>query len=119
MRSSPRLAPCGDVLTCSSSPGASALCRILLVQRDVELQDVDGRFAEEPEPAPVRVVGDGLANQIDGDAAGRGDPVDLQIRVGDRDVRVEAATAGGDGVGGHRGVGRCAAADRYDLADAV
>ena len=34
-------------------------------------------------------------------------------------MRVQAAAAGGDGVGGHRRVGRGGAADRHDLADRV
>ena len=76
-------------------------------------------LTEESEPASVGVVRDGLPDLVGADAARLGDPVDLQIGIGDRDVRVEAAAAGGDGVGGHLRVGRRAAADRHDLADAV
>src|SRR3954469_2836081 len=119
MRSSPRLAPCGGVLTCSSSTGVSALCRILLVQFQVECQHVDRGLPEEAEPASVGVVGDGLSDQVRGGAAGVGDAADLYIGVGDGDVRVETAAAGGDGVGGHCGLGGRAAADGNDLADAV
>src|SRR4051794_6068561 len=105
MRSSPRLAPGGDVLTCSSSTGASALCRILLVQFKVELQHVDRWLADEAEPAPVGVVGDCLPDEVRGCAAGVCDAADLHVGVGDGDVRVETAAAGGDGIGGYRRLG--------------
>src|SRR3954454_4114244 len=98
MRSSPRLAPCGDVLTCSSSTGASALCRILLVQFQVELQHVDRRLADEAEPTSVGVVGDGLPDQLRGCSAGLCDAADLHVGIGNGDVGVKTAAAGGDGV---------------------
>ena len=75
------------------------------VQRQVELQHVHPGLTQEAQGAALGVLGDQPANVVDVQPARRGDPAGLQFGVLRRDVRVQAATAGGDGVGGHRGVG--------------
>ena len=80
-------------------PNGSALRRILLVEGDVELQHVDPGLADEAEPrGRPGWSATSLHDLVRADAAGLGHPVHLQIGVGRRDVRIQSAAAGGDGV---------------------
>ncbi len=89
------------------------------VEGEVELQDVDAGFADEAEQPSGGVPVDQPSHVGGCHAAGGGDPVHLQTGVGDADVRVEAAAAGGDRVGGDGGPVGCVASDRGDHACAV
>ena len=60
-----------------------------LVEREVQLEHVDARLAEEPEAAAVGVLVDETQHLVDVHAPGFGDTRSLQAGVGDRDVRVE------------------------------
>ena len=71
-----------------------------LVERDVELEDVDARLADEAESAALGVVVDELADVgLDGASSLR-DASHLETSGRRADVRVEAAGGGGDRVGG-------------------
>src|SRR6478609_1982749 len=108
MRSSPRLVAYCEVLTSTSSS------RVLVIEFDIELQHVDAGLAHEAQPAAVGAVRDGLFDVVNADSAGLGHAVHLKVGVCGRDVRVEAAAAGGDRVRGHSRIRRGCAADWHD-----
>ena len=62
------------------------------VEREVELQHVDPRLAEEPEVPCLNPRLHEVAHGLLVEAARLGDPVDLEQRVRRADVRVEART---------------------------
>src|SRR5271166_6033891 len=101
---------------CPQLPPRLAVYRVLAVQLEVDLQHVDPRLAHEPERPSVLVIADHGTHLIGADATGLGYPRDLKVGVGDGDVRVEAAAAGRDRVGGHGRVRGCGPADGHDLA---
>src|ERR1039457_122931 len=119
MRNVPR-APAIDA-TSRLKPNSFSLCRSgQLVERDVELQDVDtGGPYEAPRPAD-RVLTDELVHLVEADTPRLGDARCLQIRVGHRDVGIKTATAVGDSVRGDWVVGALARpVHQHDLTDAV
>ena len=74
------------------------------VEREVQLGDVDRGLAEEAEdPARRWPASTSAWTRSTGSPVTRGDPGDLQRRVGGADVRVEARGRGRHRVGGHGG----------------
>src|SRR5665213_3538612 len=70
------------------------LCRSRkLVEREVELQDVDTRVTHEAPGPTDRVLTDELVHLVKADRASLRDPLCLEIRVGHGDVGVEATRA--------------------------
>src|SRR5271155_1284733 len=142
MRKSPRLCGCpcwaiGSVaglaadaseVTWTSSTGkvktsrllrCSRLRWIVAVQLEIELQHVNPRFADEAERTTVLVVANRVAHLGGADPARASHPGHLDIGVRRRDIGVQAAGAGGDGVGRYHRVIRRRAANRNDLTDRV
>src|SRR5690348_4958556 len=81
------------------SSGAAASTRGLLaclsaVKCEVHLEDVDIRFAENPESPSVNMVLHERAHLARIESASVGDSIDLQQRVGHGDVRVETGEVG-------------------------
>src|SRR3954467_5802558 len=95
MRNSPRLVAYWAVLTSTSST------RVLLIELDIQCEDVNRGLTAEPQRATVGVVRDGLPDLVGADAACLGPPVHLQIGIGDRDIGVQTAAAGSDGIRRH------------------
>src|SRR5450432_235742 len=97
------------------------LCRSgQLVEREIELQDIDARVADEAKRPADGVPADELVNGIEADTARLGDSGCLQVRIGHRYVGVEAARTRCHRVCGHRVAGAFAGpVDDDDLADAV
>ena len=98
----------------SSSPRLAA-------EREVQLEHVDPRLAEEAERPALDVVVDELRDVGGAQPASLRDPGDLQVGVRRADVRVEAGAAGGDRVrrDGRRGdavLARRSAARRFSTA---
>src|SRR6516165_2790829 len=100
-------------------PSALAGNRILVVELQVELQHVDLRLADKANRAAAAVLRHHRAYLIGADVPGLGHPGNLDVGISHGDVRVQAAAARGDGVGGHCRVGGCGATDGHDLADRV
>src|SRR5262245_66482580 len=79
----------------------------LAIQRQVDLEHVHRRSAHEAKPPRSGVLLDQPLDRGGVGAALPGDPRRLQAGVGDADVRIESAAAGGNGVRGNdRRVGR-------------
>ena len=79
--------------------GAKAGCWLLLlrrVERQIELQHVDMRLADDAEEAALGVGLDELPDLVLRQAARLGDARHLEQRAGGRDVGIEAARRGGD-----------------------
>jgi hypothetical protein len=76
--------------------GAASFLPLLAVrvERDVELEDVDGGLAEETEHPAVGVILHECVDVGFGHPSFAGDPRRLKISVGGADVRVETAAAG-------------------------
>ena len=68
--------------------GHQLLC--LLVEREVELEHVDARLAEEAERAAVGVLRDQLLHGGERQVANGRDAPSLEIRVGGRDLGIDA-----------------------------
>src|SRR6185437_6394099 len=100
-------------------PGSSRLHREIAVQLQIEREYVHHRFAEDAERSTALVAMHRVQYLRGGDAAGAGHPCHLDGGVSRRDVRVEAAAAGGDRISGHRGVFRRRAPNRDDLTGRV
>src|SRR3984893_17686448 len=75
-----------------------------MVEREIELQYVHARLAQEPKQATFRVVHDELADAIFGQIARLGNTGHLEKGRLRRDVRIEAGGRGGDQVLRHRRV---------------
>ena len=101
-------------VTCPSSTGHRAVRRLLTGSSRARLScsTLTRGSPMKPSARPSVCSATSCTDLFGADAAGRRDPVHLQVRVRRGDVRVQAAAAGGDGVGGHRRVGGGAAADR-------
>ena len=85
----------GRARRCWSTCVPSALCP---VEGEVELEHVDAGLAEEAQRAPVRVLADQLLDGRERQVPHGGDAPRLQLRVGRRDVRVDARARGRDRV---------------------
>ena len=70
----------------------------LAVEREVELEHVDPRLAEEAERAAVCVLLDERQHLLEREAAGTRDARRLQARVRGGDVRIEPGARGGQGI---------------------
>ena len=68
----------------------------LLIQRQIQLEDVDPRLSQEAEIAPLGAVLDDRADAVLGHVAGAGDARGLPERGFGRQVGIEAAGRGGD-----------------------
>ena len=82
--------------------------RLRLVEREVELEHVHGRLAEEAERTAVGVLVDQLEHLRPVEAPGPGDPIRLETGVLRRDVRVETGPRRGQRVDRRLGVVRLA-----------
>ena len=82
----------------------SVTLRGLGVEREVELEDVHARLAEETERAVVGVIVDEVEHVLERKATGLGDSRSLQPGVLGRDVGVETRAGRRDGVDRHVGV---------------
>jgi hypothetical protein len=74
--------------------------RIQFVESPVHGQDVDGWLADETEDWLLDVGVDDLADGVSRDGAGAGDPIDLKLGVGGRNIRIQARARGRDCVVG-------------------
>ena len=74
------------------------------VQCEVQRHDVYARFAENAEVTVARALLNEFADVVLGKTTCFGDARDLQFRVRQADVRVEATAGGGHGIGGNDGV---------------
>jgi len=72
------------------------------VQGQIQFQDVDAWLAEHSERARLGVSGDKGRDLIDGKTSGRSDAIDLKLRRGRADVRIESASRGGDQIARNR-----------------
>ena len=81
-----------------SRHGYSVPLTVVAVEREVELEDVDTRLAEEAERAVVRVLVDEREHIVDGEPSSAGDAGRLERCVLGRDVRVEAGAGSGERV---------------------
>jgi len=61
----------------------------LFVEREVELEHVDARLAEQPEPAAVGLFLDQLLNRCERQVANSGDAMRLELRVVERDLGID------------------------------
>ena len=78
-----------------------------IIQREVELQDIYPRFAEETELLALGLLCDECRHVTLGQVPLAGDAGDLVIRCSDADIRIEAAPRGGDEIDRNRlGIGR-------------
>ena len=92
-----------------------------LVQREVELQDVDTGFAQDAYLPVFGIGGDQFADGIGGHAASGGDTSHLGIDGFGAQVRIKAATRSGHGIAGDgAGEGGVLGAELLDIVrDAV
>ena len=77
---------------------APSTLALRLVECEVELEDVDARLAEEAPRAAVGVLRDQLLHGRERQVPDGGDPARLELRVGGRDVGVDAGAGGRDRV---------------------
>src|ERR1700722_4876923 len=118
MRSSPRLGRSSSRLTFFTSPIIPQSLTgdgVSTVEFQVELQDIHSGLTEKSQVATTSVLRQHRADLIRADVAGLGPPGDRDVGVGRRDVRVQAAAAGGHGVGRYLWVGRGGAANGHRL----
>src|SRR5688572_4498503 len=72
------------------------------VECEVEPQDVDARLADETAEAALGFALSQRADTLLSQTARLGDTGGLEQGIGRADMRVEAASRGGDGIGRHR-----------------
>jgi hypothetical protein len=75
--------------------------RELLVQREVQLQDVDVRLAQDPEAAAARVLSHELPLLFERDSTCLRDSGGLEFGITRTDVRIETGCRCRDGIGGN------------------
>ena len=72
------------------------------VERHVETQDIDARFAEQPKLTLLRILGNKVADFRLIQLPRFGHALDLVLRSGGTDFRIQAATRCSDQVDGNR-----------------
>src|SRR5262245_34169179 len=78
------------------------LSSVLLVEREVQLQNIDSRIAENAEITPIGVLLDEFADFVFAQCPGLSYTRDLELGITQADLRIESATRRGNCIRRHR-----------------